>query len=63
MAGLSVLGVIGLFAAAVIGWCWNIYKVIVAFQAAATITALAPFDIFRLVGIILAPLGSILGYF
>jgi hypothetical protein len=63
MSSIFGFGITGLWAAAVIGWVLNIYKLIVAVQAAAILAAMDPFTILRAVGVFLAPLGAIIGWF
>lgn len=46
-----------------IGWVANIYWIYTAMKAAETVADIAPFMILRIIGIFVAPLGGVLGYF
>lgn len=45
--------------ASVYGWCANIYKLITGFE---TLGEMGGLEVARIVGIFIAPLGSILGF-
>ena len=52
--------ILALWVLAIGGWIANIYKFISGFESLAEITAM---QIFRIIGVFLAPLGAVLGFF
>lgn len=57
-AGTVVIAFMLIWAAAIIGWCMNIWKIAMALNE--PITGLF---VFRCIGVVAAPIGAILGYF
>lgn len=59
--GFTILGltVFILWIVGVVGWVWNIVKLVDSFTTIAAITGM---EIIRIIGIFLAPLGVIMGY-
>ncbi len=47
----------------IIGWFANIYWVATTFITAETLADITPFVILRIIGIFVAPMGGVLGYF
>lgn len=52
--------IVVLWLVAIGGWIANIYKFFAGFESIAEITAL---QVFRIIGVFLAPLGAVLGFF
>lgn len=49
-----------LWIAGVVGWFWNIVKL---FQVSVPISEFGIMEVMRIIGIFVAPIGSILGFF
>jgi hypothetical protein len=59
MKFLVALSVVGLWIAAIVGWVLNI----VAIFKAPAIALWGGFEVARVIGVFLGPLGAVLGYF
>jgi hypothetical protein len=57
MGLMLALGIILIWLAGIVGWVLNIISI-----ATGTFTPLTPLMVLRLIGIFVAPLGSVLGY-
>ena len=57
--GLAGLFVIALWVVGVIGWCWNIVKIVHIARQDKPVTTMF---VVRCIGIPVAPLGAVLGY-
>lgn len=49
-----------LWVAGIVGWLWNIVKI---FQVSVPISEFGIMEVMRIIGIFVAPVGSILGFF
>ena len=49
-----------LWVAGIVGWLWNIVKL---FQVSVPISEFGIMEVMRIIGIFVAPVGSILGFF
>lgn len=59
---LASMVFVAFWLACAVGWGLNIYKLMGALSAAATFAAVTPFDLVRLVGVFVVPLGTLLGF-
>lgn len=60
----AVTGIVGawlsLIIAAAVGWCLNVYKI---FTTSVPLAEWGVMEVMRIVGVFIAPLGAVLGYF
>lgn len=56
---ITPLAILGLWLASIVGWCMNIWAIFASVGGGALTTMFVA----RCVGVLVAPLGAILGYF